>query len=48
MAFLLFAALSLISTDLPRIRPVVPKVPKQWEEVGNRHARRRAKKLGIA
>lgn len=46
MKVVLFAMLALLFSDLPRACPDVPKVRGPWMETGNRHARRRDRKLG--
>ena len=45
MKLVLAAALCLIASDLPRLTPAVPKVLTPWVESGNRHARRRDRRL---
>jgi hypothetical protein len=45
MLYVLFAALSLWAADAPRVRPDLPSLPMPWLEQGNRHARRRDRKL---
>lgn len=46
MLIALFATLALAFTDLPRVVPQPLQVPRRWQETGNRHARRRDRKLG--
>jgi len=41
MPLLLYLAVTLAVSDLPRLIPDVPKVPTPWVEQGNRRARRR-------
>lgn len=45
MKLVLLAAMLLAASDLPRTVPDIPKIPKPWAEVGNRHARRRERKV---
>ncbi len=45
MLMLLYAAISLAVVDAPRVVPDIPKIPTPWVEQGNRHARRRDRKL---
>lgn len=48
MLMLLYAAISLAVVDAPRMLPDIPKLPTPWMEQGNRHARRRDRKLRTA
>lgn len=40
-----FAPCALLAYDGPRARPDIPSLPTPWVEQGNRHARRRDRKL---
>ena len=42
------AGFFLLVSDLPRVVPELPALPLPWMEQGNRHARRRDKKLAGA
>lgn len=41
----ILATLLLVLSDAPRAVPQAPAVPLPWMEQGNRHARRRDRKL---
>lgn len=45
MLILMFAVACLWSSDAPRLTPSLPQVAMPWLEEGNRHARRRDRKL---
>lgn len=45
MRFAILAALMLLANDSPRMRPAMPDLPRRSMEEGNRHARRRDRKL---
>lgn len=45
MMLVIFAALALLLSDAPRAVPQLPETPLPWMEQGNRHARRRDRKL---
>lgn len=45
MLFAIFALFMLAASDAPRALPQLPAAGAPWAEEGNRHARRRDKKL---